>query len=67
LVDGALKLDSEGKYEVHFHVSSGRYFNWAYADVIGGTYADKVYPAIYRYSPEHLQKLCSGCIEPRRS
>jgi len=35
LIDGRVKLDAEGKYAVHFHVSSGRTFNWSYSDEIG--------------------------------
>jgi hypothetical protein len=41
LIDGKLKLDSEAKYTVNFHISSGRYFNWAYADEIGGSFSDR--------------------------
>ncbi len=33
---GKFKLDADGKYGIGFHLSSGRYFNWAYADFIGG-------------------------------
>lgn len=36
LIDGRFKFDRDGKYSIGFHVSSGRYFNWAYADFIGG-------------------------------
>jgi hypothetical protein len=36
LLDGRLKLDKKGKYAIGFHVSSGKYFNWAYADFMGG-------------------------------
>ena len=42
LVDGSFKLDREGKYAIHFHASSGRYINWAYADAIGGQFSDQV-------------------------
>ena len=38
LIDGRLKLDADGKYAVHFHVSSGRTFNWAYSDEIGNDF-----------------------------
>ena len=33
---GEFKFDEAGKYGIGFHISSGRYFNWAYADFIGG-------------------------------
>jgi hypothetical protein len=36
LADGKFKFDAGGKYGVAFHLSSGRYFNWAYADYMGG-------------------------------
>ena len=49
LVDGKFKLDSDGKYTINFHVSSGRYFNWAYADVIGGSFAGRAGGSITRF------------------
>jgi hypothetical protein len=36
LADGKFKLDPEGKLSIGFRLSSGRYFDWAYADFIGG-------------------------------
>jgi hypothetical protein len=36
IIDGRVKLDAQGKYALAFHASSGKYFNWAYADFIGG-------------------------------
>ena len=36
IVDGKFKFDAAGKYGVVLHASSGRYFNWAYADFAGG-------------------------------
>lgn len=36
LITGRFKFDKEGKYSINAHVSSGYYFNWAYADAIGG-------------------------------
>ena len=36
IADGRFKFDDEGRSGVGFHLSSGRYFNWAYADFIGG-------------------------------
>jgi hypothetical protein len=38
LIDGRLKLDADGKYAVHFRVSSGQTFNWAYSDEIGNDF-----------------------------
>jgi hypothetical protein len=36
IIDARFKFDPESKYSIVFHASSGRYFNWAYADFIGG-------------------------------
>jgi hypothetical protein len=36
IADGKFKFDQQGRYGIGFHVSSGRYFNWSYADFIGG-------------------------------
>ena len=36
IIDGRFKFDPEAKYSIVFHASSGRYFNWAYADFMGG-------------------------------
>ncbi len=36
IVDGKFKFDEQGKYGVVFHASTGKYFNWAYADFMGG-------------------------------
>src|SRR3954467_1365791 len=33
VADGLFKLDSSAKYTVNFHGSTGRYFNWSYADM----------------------------------
>jgi hypothetical protein len=36
ILDGKLKFDKQGKYGAVFHASTGKYFNWAYADFMGG-------------------------------
>ncbi len=36
IVDGKFKFDAAGKYGLVFHASTGKYFNWAYADFMGG-------------------------------
>jgi hypothetical protein len=36
IVDGRVKLDAQGNYAIAFHASSGKYFNWAYSDFMGG-------------------------------
>lgn len=35
LIAGKIKLDSEGRYNIGFRASSGRYFNWAYGSYTG--------------------------------
>jgi hypothetical protein len=36
IVDGKFKFDATGRYGIVFHASTGKYFNWAYADFMGG-------------------------------
>ncbi len=36
ILDGRFKFDEHGKYGIVFHGSTGKYFNWAYADFMGG-------------------------------
>ena len=48
LLDGRFKFDREGKYSIGFHFSSGHYFDWAYADFIGGGTDKAVLSAIPR-------------------
>ena len=36
IVDGKFKFDRAGRYGIAFHGSTGKYFNWAYADFMGG-------------------------------
>ncbi len=36
IIDGKFKFDAKGRYGISFHASSGRTFNWAYADFVGG-------------------------------
>ena len=45
IADGRLKLDKGGNYSINFHASSGRTFNWAFADFYGGQYRDSVIAA----------------------
>jgi hypothetical protein len=42
LLVGRLKLDAEGRYEVGFRASSGRYFNWAYGGYTGMSFIPRV-------------------------
>ncbi len=36
ITDGKFKFDQDGRYGIGLHLSSGRYFNWAYTSFIGG-------------------------------
>lgn len=57
LIDGAFKLDPEGKYTIHFHVSSGRTFNWAFSDVAAPDYLSRI-PANFAFlTPAQLQNV----------
>jgi hypothetical protein len=42
LIVGKIKLDSEGRYDIGFRASSGRYFNWAYGGYTGPTFLANV-------------------------
>lgn len=57
LIDGRFKLDDAGKYSVNFHVSSGRYFNWAYADNIGTGFGDLAGASLSRFSNAQLGRF----------
>jgi hypothetical protein len=41
LIVGKIKLDSEGRYEIGFRASSGRYFNWAYSSYTGESFLSR--------------------------
>ena len=59
LADGRFKFDREGKYAIAFHASSGRYFNWAYADVAGGSEADQNSGLIRHFTRAQLLTLAA--------
>jgi hypothetical protein len=42
LVVGKIKLDTEGRYEIGFRASSGRYFNWAFGSYTGTNFLTRV-------------------------
>ena len=42
LIIGKIKLDAEGRYDIGFRASSGRYFNWAFGGYTGENFADRV-------------------------
>ncbi len=41
-LDGKIKLDSKGRYNIGFRVSSGCYVNWVYANDIRQSFLDRV-------------------------
>jgi hypothetical protein len=54
LAGGKFKFDAAGRYGIGFHMSSGRYFNWAYADFIGGGQSDFLAKTAAKMSPYQL-------------
>ena len=54
LADGKFKFDAAGRYGIGFHLSSGRYFNWAYADFIGGGQSDFLARTEAKMSPTQV-------------
>jgi hypothetical protein len=56
LVDGRFKFDPQGNYTVNVHASSGKYFNWAYSDVWGGSFGDRATASLaYSHSRRRMQ------------
>ena len=73
IIDGKFKFDQEGRYGIAFHASTGKYFNWAYADFMGGgneagfdrefakaTPAQQVAIAAYEGPRQDAQQIASG-------
>jgi hypothetical protein len=54
VADGKFKFDEQGRYGIGFHLSSGRYFNWSYADFIGGGQHQFVQDAEAKMTPYQL-------------
>jgi hypothetical protein len=52
LLAGKFKFDKDGKYFVGFRASSGRYFNWSYANFTGLDYRDGASNAFNAYTPQ---------------
>ena len=42
LIAGTIKLDPDAKYSIGFRASSGRSFNWAFADYVGGSVSKRL-------------------------
>jgi len=54
ILDGRVKFDEEGKYSLVFHASTGKYFNWAYADFIGGGNKEAYAQEVAKMDPTQL-------------
>ena len=64
-LDGRFRFDAAGRYAVAFHLSSGRYFNWAYADTIGGQFSDTVPPTLARLRwPSWSASVIAVAVDP---
>jgi hypothetical protein len=61
IIDGRFKFDEQGKYALAFHASSGKYFNWAYADFMGG--GNKQAFALSQASATAAEKIKFGRAE----
>ena len=51
IVDGRFKFDPQGNYTINVHASSGKYFNWAYSDVWGGSFGDRATASLAFLTP----------------
>jgi hypothetical protein len=65
IIDGKFKLDRKGKYGLVFHASTGKYFNWAYADFIGGG-TEKGYNAEYQRATPLQRAAADAYLTPER-
>src|ERR1700677_2581403 len=54
IADGKFKFDEQGRYGIGFHISSGRYFNWAYTNSIGGGQGQFINNAEAKMTPYQL-------------
>ena len=64
LLDGKFKFDEQGRYGIGFHLSSGHYFNWAYADFIGGGQREFIQNVTAKMNPYQLSILNFTPVAP---
>ena len=65
VIDGKFKFDRQGRYGIGFHGSSGKTFNWAYADFMGGGNAQALALEGAKAKPSQLSALGYGkLVEP---
>ncbi len=73
ILDGKLKFDQAGRYGIVFHASTGKYFNWAFSDFMGGgnekgfdrefakaTPKQQVAVNAYETPKQNVQQIASG-------
>jgi len=60
LIDGRFKLDAEPKSSTHFHISSLRNFNLAYADNRGRSCAEPATASVAGSSPTQLKPFLAA-------
>ncbi len=60
LIAGKIKIDAGGRVAVGFRASSGRYFNWAYSNFTGQTFASRV------HSPQFAPYLTAAQAQERQ-
>jgi hypothetical protein len=67
LIVGKIKLDAEGRYDIGFRASSGRYFNWAFSNFTGQGFVargNKPSSANFYTSAESSEVLSSVFADP---
>ena len=65
LIQGKIKLDEEGRYDIGFRASSGRYFNWAFGNYTGEDFVDRIKPSPTFLTPaESLERTRAIFTDP---
>jgi hypothetical protein len=66
LLDGRVKLDKQDKVSIGFRLSSGHYFDWAYADFIGGGSTEANLKSVPRFASlvDQQDAINSGPLSP---
>ena len=63
ILDAKFKFDSKGKYTLNAHVSSGYYFNWAFADTGWGSTGDTTAgPLVHDVTPYLARDVIPGVV-----
>lgn len=67
-LSGHLKLDKDGKYFIGFRATSGRYFNWSYADYIGHDFYHYAVLSVNSFTPAELGEFFTAvAVDPEHS